>query len=270
MKQYLDLAKDILENGARTGSDSRGLFGQQLRIDMTKGFPILSTRAVDFKRVVAELLWLLSGKTDVKQLNDSGYNHYNVFADVKGDVGPTVGTLWRAWNGSYRNTKHSDVVSRIPVDQVAEVKSAILADTGNRSMIMTSWDPDLLQMMQVPNILPLVQFFRVENKIYLNAYMHTGDVVQHLPYVIASQALLLAMMAHCTKTVPADLIITMGDIYIHHSHEVFLSEQLKRDPAGLPSLVLNQEVDTLSLFTSADISLENYTPAARIRLPAAV
>jgi len=292
MRQYLDLLEYILTNGTekpdRTGVGTISVFGYQMRFDMADGFPLLTTKKVHFKSVAHELLWFISGDTNIEYLvkhnvriwNEWPYQHFKKsddydgesmkeflgrikteqeFAKKYGDLGPVYGKQWRKFEGR----KHIS-------DQLKEVVETIKKNPSSRRMIVSSWNPTEIRDMMLPPCHALFQFYVANNRLSLQLYQRSADVFLGVPFNIASYALLLHMVAAVTGYEPGEFIHTLGDTHIYNNHIEQVKTQLKREPFDLPILHLNDEKDTLFDFEYKDIHLNNYQSHPRIRAKVAV
>ncbi|MEZ4200545.1 MAG: thymidylate synthase [Candidatus Paceibacterota bacterium] len=275
MKQYLDVLRDIYENGTdvegRNGS-TRKLFAKQMRFDLTEGFPAVTTKKLAFKAVTSELLWFIEGSGDdnrLKELNGSEKTIWTANAEADywkpkakfpGDLGRVYGVQWRSWQKPDGTT----------VDQLAEVVERIKTNPQDRRLIVSAWNPGELDQMALPPCHMMFQFFVAGDKLSLHMYQRSCDMFLGVPFNIASYALLLSMVAQVTKLIPHECVLTLGDAHIYHDHLKQVEEQLTRAPLPLPTLWLNPEVDDINAFTMEDIKLENYQHHDTITAPMAV
>jgi len=274
MKQYLDALQHILDHGVdrpdRTGVGSRAVFGMQMRYDMADGFPAVTTKKLAFKAVKAELLWLLSGSSDVKELQKLGCNIWNENAEApywkpkarfEGDLGRVYGVQWRSWNtGSQDKT----------IDQIAHAIQTIKTNPHDRRIIVSAWNPGELDQMALPPCHAFFQFFVVNNTLSLQMYQRSCDMFLGVPFNIASYSLLLHMVAQVTGLRPGEFIHTLGDAHIYQNHLEQAKTQLERTPLPSPQLWLNPEVTHIDNFTMDDIKLVGYTHHDPISAPMAV
>ena len=259
MNNYLNLLKDILENGTdksdRTGTGTKSLFGYQLRFDLSKGFPLVTTKKTHLKSIIHELLWFLKGDTNIKYLNDNGVSIWNEWADENGNLGPIYGKQWRNWNGT---------------DQIKEVISQIKNNPDSRRIIVSAWNVSEIPNMALAPCHTLFQFYVADGKLSLQLYQRSGDAFLGVPFNIASYSLLLMMVAQVCNLEVGDFIHTFGDVHIYNNHIEQVKLQLSREPKTLPTIKLNKNVKNIFDFTYEDFTLENYTPQPTIKAPVAV
>jgi thymidylate synthase len=258
MQAYLDLLRNVLETGVRkgdrTGTGTLSVFGAQLRFDLAKGFPLVTTKKVHLKSIVHELLWFLAGDTNVRYLQDNGVSIWNEWADANGDLGPVYGKQWRSWATPDGGT----------IDQIAGVLNEIRSNPNSRRMIVTAWNPADLDKMALAPCHCLFQFHVADGRLSCQLYQRSADIFLGVPFNIASYALLTQMIAHVTGLTPGDFIHSFGDAHLYLNHLDQAREQLTRTPRALPVLKLNPAVKSLFDFTFDDIEVENYDPHARI------
>ena len=273
MKQYLDAIKHILENGvdreSRTGIATRALFGMQLRFNMEDGFPAVTTKKLAFNSVKAELLWFISGSSDVKELQKLGCHIWDANAEAdywkpkakfEGDLGRIYGVQWRKWKAPDGKV----------IDQLAEAIKLIKTNPTSRRIIVTAWNPGELNQMALPPCHAFFQFFVANNKLSLQMYQRSCDMFLGVPFNIASYSLLLHMAAQVTGLKPGEFVHTLADAHIYHNHFEQVKEQLTRKPFPLPKLWLNPEIKNIDDFTIDDIKLENYQFHPQIKAEMAV
>lgn len=266
MKSYQDLLRFILNNGNdrgdRTGTVTRSVFGYQWRHNMADGFPLLTTKKVHWKSIVHELLWFLSGSTNVRPLQEKGVTIWDEWADENGDLGPVYGKQWRRWekNGA-RGGGH--------VDQIEQLVNDIRNNPESRRLIVSAWNPVDVPAMKLPPCHTLFQCYVDEEHLSLHLYARSIDAFLGLPFNIASYALLLEMLAMVTQKRSGELIISFGDLHIYNNHREQVREQLRREPRDLPDITLPM-VTSLSAFTFEDIQLSGYDPHPAIKAPVAV
>ncbi|MBB5518355.1 thymidylate synthase [Amphiplicatus metriothermophilus] len=264
MKQYLDLLRRALEEGVdrpdRTGVGARSIFGYQMRFDLTEGFPLLTTKKLHVKSIVHELLWFLSGDTNIRYLKENGVSIWNEWADEKGDLGPVYGKQWRSWAAPDGGS----------IDQIAWLVSEIKRNPYSRRLVVSAWNPADVESMALPPCHCLFQFFVAEGRLSCQLYQRSGDIFLGVPFNIASYALLTHMIAHVTGLKPGDFVHTLGDAHLYHNHFVQAREQLRREPWPPPRLKLNPAVQDLFDFRYDDIVIEGYEAQPHIKAPVAV
>jgi thymidylate synthase len=264
MKAYLDLLKHILEQGSekedRTGTGTISTFGYQMRFDLSKGFPLLTTKKVYTKAVIYELLWLLRGDTNIKFLKDNGVTIWDEWADANGDLGPVYGAQWRAWKGS----------EGTPVDQITEAIEMIKKTPDSRRIIVSAWNVGEIEKMALPPCHAFFQFYVLNGKLSCQLYQRSADVFLGVPFNIASYALLTMMMAQATGLQLGEFIHAFGDVHIYLNHREQVKLQLSREPRPLPKMILNPKVKSIFDFKYEDFTLENYDPHPAIKAPVAV
>src|SRR5687767_5453448 len=242
MRQYLDLLADVMRNGTdrpdRTGTGTRSVFGRQLRFDLTRGFPLLTTKKVHLKSVVYELLWFLRGETNVRWLQERGVRIWDEWADDNGDLGPVYGSQWRSWPDGRGGT----------IDQIDNVVHSIRTNPASRRHIVTAWNPAEVDDMALPPCHCLFQFYVADGRLSCQLYQRSADVFLGVPFNIASYALLTLMMAQVCNLKPGDFVHTFGDAHIYLDHLEQVQEQLSREPRPLPALTLNPEVKDIFSF----------------------
>ncbi len=261
MQQYLDLLKDVLENGVdktdRTGVGTRSVFGRQMRFDLSKGFPLMTTKKMHLKSIIYELLWFIKGDTNVKYLQDHGVRIWNEWADENGNLGPVYGAQWRNWNNE-------------GIDQLAEVIDKLKNNPNDRRMIVSAWNVGKIAEMRLPPCHMMFQFYTANNKLSCMLYQRSCDMFLGVPFNIASYALLTMMVAQVCGLEPGEFIHTLGDTHIYHNHFDQVREQLSRRPFALPQMKINPEVKDINDFVYEDFSLENYQCYDTIKAKVAV
>lgn len=259
MKTYLDLLRHILENGHRkddrTGTGTISTFGYQMRFDLSKGFPLLTTKKVHLKSIIHELLWFLAGDTNVKYLQDNGVRIWNEWADPDGDLGHIYGYQWRSWPGYDGGF----------IDQISEAVRAIKENPDSRRIIVSAWNVADLDNMNLPPCHAFFQFYVSEGKLSLQLYQRSADCFLGVPFNIASYALLCMMMAQVCVLEPGEFIHTLGDAHIYTNHLDQVHEQLSREPRRLPRMVINPDVKNIFDFKYDDFRLEDYDPYPAIK-----
>ena len=264
MQNYLDLLQHILDKGTdkmdRTGTGTRSVFGYQLRYDLAKGFPMVTTKKVHLKSIIYELLWFLKGDTNVKYLKDNGVSIWNEWADENGDLGPVYGAQWRSWAGADGKI----------VDQITEVIDQIKKNPDSRRLIVSAWNVAEIPNMALAPCHALFQFYVADGKLSLQLYQRSADVFLGVPFNIASYALLLMMVAQVCELEVGEYVHTFGDVHIYNNHFEQVQKQLERTPKSLPTMKLNPEITDIFDFDFADFTLENYEPYPGIKAPVAI
>lgn len=261
MKQYLDMLRYVLENGVdkmdRTGVGTRSVFGQQMRFDLSKGFPLMTTKKMHLKSIIHELLWFIKGDTNVKYLQDNGVRIWNEWADENGDLGPIYGSQWRNWNGE-------------GIDQLAQVVDKLKNNPNDRRMIVSAWNVSKIPEMHLPPCHMMFQFYVANGKLSCMLYQRSCDMFLCVPFNIASYALLTMMLAQVCDLEPGEFVHTLGDTHIYHNHFEQVKEQLRREPLPLPTMKLNPQVKDINDFKYEDFTLENYECYGAIKAQVAV
>ena len=264
MRQYLDLMRHVLDNGARkndrTGTGTLSVFGYQMRHDLSQGFPLLTTKKVHLKSIVHELLWFLRGDTNIAYLKDNGVSIWDEWADERGDLGPIYGYQWRSW--PMADGRH--------IDQIMQVLGELKTNPDSRRMIVSAWNVADLPKMALMPCHAFFQFYVVDCKLSCQLYQRSADVFLGVPFNIASYALLTLMMAQVCGLKPGEFIHTFGDTHLYLNHLEQARTQLARAPKPLPSMRLNPAVKSLFDFRYEDFTLENYDPHPAIKAPVAV
>lgn len=264
MKQYLDLLSHILENGNektdRTGTGTKSVFGYQMRFDLQKGFPLLTTKKLHTRSIFHELLWFLKGDTNIKYLHDNKVTIWDEWADENGDLGPVYGKQWRAWQGA--DGKITDQISQL----IHQIKNT----PDSRRMLVSAWNVGEVEQMALPPCHIVFQFYVANNKLSCQLYQRSADVFLGVPFNIASYALLTEMIAQVCDLEPGEFIHTLGDAHLYLNHLDQARLQLSRTPYELPKLVLNPEVKDIFDFTYEDIKIENYVSHPHIKAEVAV
>ncbi len=249
MKAYLDVLQHILDKGVdkpnRTGIDTRSVFGAQMRFDLSEGFPLVTTKKVHLKSIIHELIWLLSGNTNIKYLTDNGVRIWNEWADENGDLGPVYGAQWRNFNGQ-------------GIDQIADVIHRIKTNPNDRRMIVSAWNPAQIDQMALPPCHAFFQFYVANGKLSCQLYQRSCDMFLGVPFNIASYSLLTMMIAQVTGLEPGDFVHTLGDAHIYHNHFDQVREQLSRTPYALPKMKINPAVTDINEFKYEDFELVDY------------
>jgi thymidylate synthase len=264
MRQYLDLMRHALEDGVRkndrTGTGTLSVFGHQMRFDLGAGFPLVTTKKIHLKSVIHELLWFLSGDTNIRYLKDNGVRIWDEWADENGDLGPVYGAEWRAWQTPDGRS----------IDQIKDVVEAIKHNPDSRRLIVTGWNPADVDKQALPPCHTLFQFYVADGKLSCQLYQRSGDIFLGVPFNIASYALLTMMMAQVTGLKPGDFVHTLGDAHLYLNHVEQARLQLSRDPRPLPTMKINPEVHSIFDFVYDDFQLEGYDPHPHIKAEVAV
>tara|TARA_Y100001978_G_scaffold4239_1_gene3513 strand:+ start:50 stop:844 length:795 start_codon:yes stop_codon:yes gene_type:complete len=264
MDAYLDLMRHILEHGAekgdRTGTGTKSVFGYQMRFDLGKGFPMVTTKKLHLPSIVHELLWFLKGDTNVKYLQDNGVRIWNEWADENGDLGPVYGKQWRKWE-----TKDGRII-----DQVKQAIETIKTNPNSRRIIVSAWNVGELEDMALMPCHAFFQFHVADGKLNCQLYQRSADVFLGVPFNIASYALLTHMMAQVCGLEAGDFVHTLGDAHLYNNHLDQAHLQVSRDPLPLPTLKLNPEIEDIDDFTYADVEVVGYNHHPHIKAPISV
>ena len=264
MKQYLDLLRHIRTEGVfkgdRTGTGTESVFGYQMRIDLGAGFPLLTTKKLHLKSIIHELLWFLTGDTNVKALNDEGVTIWDDWADESGELGPVYGHQWRSWLATDGRG----------IDQITGVIESIKTDPNSRRHIVSAWNPADVEKMALPPCHCLFQFYVLDGHLSCQLYQRSADVFLGVPFNIASYALLTIMVAQVTDLQPGDFVHTFGDAHLYANHIEQADIQLSRQLRTLPTMTLNADITDIFGFTYGDFTLEGYQPHPHIAAPIAV
>ncbi|MGM0549241.1 MAG: thymidylate synthase [Bacillota bacterium] len=258
MKKYLKMCQHILDNGIdredRTGTGTRSVFGYQLRFNLKKGFPLLTTKKIYWKAIVHELLWFLKGDTNIKYLNDNNVHIWDEWADEHGDLGHVYGHQWRNWEGKDGT-----------IDQISEVIEQIKTNPNSRRLLVNAWNVGDLENMALPPCHLLFQFYVADGKLSCQLYQRSCDTFLGVPFNIASYSLLTHMIAQVVGLEVGDFIWSGGDVHIYHNHFEQIKKQLKRKPRNLAQIKLNPKINNLFDFKYEDIKLLNYNPHPLIK-----
>jgi thymidylate synthase len=259
MKQYLDLCKHVLENGTkkedRTGTGTISTFGYQMRFDLKEGFPLVTTKKLHLKSIIHELLWFLSGDTNVKYLQDNGVRIWNEWADENGELGPVYGHQWRSWPTPDGGS----------IDQISNLINQIKNNPDSRRLIVSAWNVADVDNMALPPCHCLFQFYVADGKLSCQLFQRSADVFLGIPFNIASYALLTMMIAQVCDLEPGEFIHTMGDTHIYTNHIEQVKLQLTRDPRPLPTMKINPDIKDIFGFQFEDFILEGYDPHPHIK-----
>ena len=265
MQQYLDLLQFILDNGVqksdRTGTGTLSCFGYQMRFDLQKGFPLVTTKKLHVKSIIYELLWFLKGETNTKYLTDHGVSIWNEWADENGELGPVYGKQWRSWSAGAGGKT---------VDQISNVINQIKTNPDSRRMIVSAWNVSDLPEMALMPCHALFQFYVANGKLSCQLYQRSADVFLGVPFNIASYALLTMMIAKVTGLEPGEFVHTFGDVHLYNNHIEQAKLQLTRNPYPLPTMKLKPAVRNIFDFQFEDFMLENYQSHPAIKAPIAV
>lgn len=264
MKQYLDLMRHVLENGAskqdRTGTGTASVFGYQMRFNLAEGFPLLTTKKLHVKSIIYELLWFLRGETNVRYLQEHGVNIWNEWARENGELGPVYGAQWRSW-------KNSDGRS---IDQISQVIDQIKTNPNSRRLIVSAWNVGEIPEMALPPCHLLFQFYVANGKLSCQLYQRSADIFLGLPFNIASYSLLTMMAAQACGLEPGDFVLTLGDAHLYSNHFEQAQLQLSREPLKLPRMKINPAVHSIFEFDYEDFELTGYEPHPHIKAEVAV
>ena len=259
MKQYLDLLRYVLDNGKpredRTGTGTKSVFGYQMRFNLAEGFPVVTTKKLHLKSIIHELLWFLSGNTNVKYLKDNGVRIWNEWADENGDLGHIYGYQWRSWPTPEGNS----------VDQISQLIENIKTNPTSRRLIVSAWTVGDLDKMNLPPCHLLFQFYVIDGKLSCQLYQRSADVFLGVPFNIASYALLTMMVSQVTGLKPGDFVHTFGDAHIYNNHFEQVNLQLSHTPFALPQMVINADVKSIFDFKYEDFELVNYQSHPHIK-----
>lgn len=261
---YLDLMRLVLDQGTdrhdRTGVGTRSVFGHQMRFDLSRGFPLLTTKKLHLRSIIHELLWFLKGDTNIAYLKDNGVRIWDDWADENGDLGPVYGYQWRSWPDPKGGS----------VDQIANVLEQIRTSPQSRRLIVSAWNPAQVDDMQLPPCHCLFQFYVANGRLSCQLYQRSADIFLGVPFNIASYALLLSMVAQVTGLKPGEFVHTLGDAHLYSNHLAQAEQQLGRTPNAPPRLNLNSEVNDLFDFQFDDIEIVDYQPHPHIKAEVAV
>ncbi|MFK8115558.1 MAG: thymidylate synthase [Rubripirellula sp.] len=264
MRTYLQLLDELLHHGVdrddRTGVGTRGLFGRQMRFDLSEGFPLLTTKKVHLRSVIYELLWFLRGDTNIKWLQEHGVSIWDEWADKKGNLGPVYGQQWRSWSTPSGET----------IDQIAWVENEIRTNPNSRRLIVSAWNVADVADMALPPCHLLFQFYVSGDRLSCQLYQRSADFFLGVPFNIASYALLTMMMAKVTGLKPGEFVHTLGDLHLYRNHFDQAREQLSRHPRPLPTLQIKSKPKSVSDFNFEDFVFNDYDPHPAIKAPVAV
>ena len=269
MKQYLDLIEHVVKNGVeksdRTGTGTKSVFGYQMRFDLSKGFPMVTTKKLHTKSIIYELLWFLNGDTNIDYLKNNGVKIWDDWADENGDLGPVYGFQWRNWNNDN-------------IDQISELIETIKTNPDSRRMLISAWNPSVLPdtsksfsenvrngKAALPPCHAFFQFYVSNNKLSCQLYQRSADIFLGVPFNIASYALLTHMIAHVCNLEVGDFVHTFGDAHIYNNHIDQINLQLSREPRKLPTLKIKRKVESIFDFKFEDFEIINYDPHPHIK-----
>ncbi len=264
MQTYLNLLKDVKESGAekndRTGTGTWSVFGRQIRFDLSKGFPLLTTKKVHLKSIIVELLWFLRGDTNTKFLHEHKVSIWDEWQNENGDLGPVYGAQWRSWQST----------SGEKIDQISEILKSLKNNPDSRRHIVCAWNVGEIDKMALPPCHCLFQFYVANNKLSCQLYQRSADIFLGVPFNIASYALLTLMLCQVLGYEPGEYVHTFGDLHLYKNHLEQAELQLSRQPKPLPQMKINPDVKNLFEFKFEDFALENYDSWPAIKAPVAV
>ena len=276
MRSYHKMLQRILEDGSvvtdRTGTGTTCLYGGELRFDLAEGFPLVTTKRVHLKSIIHELLWFLSGDTNIKYLQDNGVHIWDEWADKNGNLGPVYGAQWRRFTSEYFYSTYRKSLLHygLPVDQISVLIDSIRKTPDSRRLIVSAWNPLVLEDMALPPCHMLFQVRIIGQKLHLRVDQRSADMFLGVPFNIASYALLTMMLAQVTGYEPGELVFHFGDMHIYLNHMDQVHEQLSRQPRAKPTMRLNSAVTDIFSFRYEDFTLEGYDPHPAIKAPVAV
>ena len=264
MQQYLDLMRHVLQNGVtksdRTGTGTRSVFGYQMRFDLSQGFPALTTKKLHLTSIIHELLWFLSGDTNIRYLKENGVRIWDEWADKNGDLGRVYGAQWRSWRGANGET----------IDQIRNLVQQIQTNPDSRRLIVSAWNPAEVDSMALPPCHALFQFYVANGKLSCQLYQRSADIFLGVPFNIASYALLTMMLAQVCGLQAGEFIHTLGDAHLYNNHLEQARLQLTREPRPLPKMHINPDVRDIFAFRFNDFELTDYDPHPHIKAQVSV
>ena len=264
MIQYLDLMRKVLDTGIeksdRTGTGTLSVFGHQMRFDLADGFPLLTTKKLHLKSIIYELIWFLSGDTNISYLKKNGVRIWDEWADANGNLGPVYGAQWRSWPKKDGST----------IDQITNLIADLKSNPDSRRLIVTAWNPGDVNDMALPPCHCLFQFYVARGKLSCQLYQRSADVFLGIPFNIASYALLTIMIAQVVDLLPGEFVHTLGDAHIYKNHIPQAELQLERLPKKLPQMILDNEVRDIFGFCYESFDIKDYNPDAHIAAKVAV
>ncbi len=264
MRAYLDLMQHVLDNGVdksdRTGTGTRSVFGYQMRFDLSKGFPLVTTKKCHLRSIIHELLWFLKGDTNIKYLKENGVSIWDEWADEEGNLGPVYGYQWRSWPAA--SGKH--------VDQITQLIDQIKNNPDSRRLIVSAWNVGEIENMALPPCHAFFQFYVADGKLSCQLYQRSADIFLGVPFNISSYALLTMMIAQVCDLELGDFVHTFGDAHLYSNHFEQAKLQLSREPRDLPTMKINPDVKDIFEFKFEDFELLNYDPHPHIKAPVAI
>jgi thymidylate synthase len=264
MQQYLDLMRHVRDEGVfkpdRTGTGTYSVFGHQMRFDLSKGFPAVTTKKLHLKSIIHELLWFLSGNTNIAYLKENGVSIWNEWADEEGELGPVYGYQWRSWPTG--DGHH--------IDQIQQLMTQLKESPDSRRHIVSAWNVACIEEMALPPCHTMFQFYIAEGKLSCQLYQRSADIFLGVPFNIGSYALLTMMMAQVLGLKPGDFVHTFGDAHLYANHMDQVELQLQRSPMALPTMTINPDIDDLFAFSFDDFELQDYQHHPHIAAPIAV
>ena len=264
MQQYLDLMRHVLQNGVtksdRTGTGTRSVFGYQMRFDLSQSFPALTTKKLHLKSIIHELLWFLSGDTNIRYLKENGVRIWDEWADENGDLGRVYGAQWRSWRGANGET----------IDQIRNLVQQIQTNPDSRRLIVSAWNPAEVDSMALPPCHALFQFYVANGKLSCQLYQRSADIFLGVPFNIDSYALLTLMLAQVCGLQAGEFIHTLGDAHLYNNHLEQAQLQLTREPRPLPKMHINPAVRDIFAFRFNDFELADYDPHPHIKAQVSV
>ena len=264
MKQYLDLMQHVLDNGVeksdRTGTGTKSVFGYQMRFDLNKGFPLVTTKKCHLRSIIHELLWFLKGDTNIDYLKANGVSIWDEWADEDGNLGPVYGSQWRSWPSA----------SGTHIDQITQLVDQIKANPDSRRLIVSAWNVGEIENMALPPCHAFFQFYVANGKLSCQLYQRSADIFLGVPFNISSYALMTMMIAQVSDLELGDFVHTFGDAHIYSNHIEQANLQLSRETRLLPTMSINPKVKNIFDFKFEDFELKNYNPHPHIKAPVAI
>ena len=264
MKQYLDLMQHVLDNGVeksdRTGTGTKSVFGYKMRFDLSKGFPLVTTKKCHLRSIIHELLWFLQGDTNIEYLKENGVSIWDEWADKDGNLGPVYGYQWRSWPSA--SGKH--------VDQITQLIEQIKSNPDSRRLIVSAWNVGEIENMALPPCHAFFQFYVANGKLSCQLYQRSADIFLGVPFNISSYALMTMMIAQVCDLELGDFVHTFGDAHIYSNHFEQANLQLSRETRSLPTMKINPKIKNIFDFTFEDFELTDYNPHPHIKAPVAI